>query len=282
MTNEYDQKIMQSVPSRLAHSPRIIVFRSFIESLKDLDSEWNGRPSEKLLFIYLQIAGHAYINSVTDPCGITLYAGHTYLTLQELGEIVGSPRLEICRSALNALAKLGVIKWARISARIDRKRRYDITILDWTSFGSAKSLRHTKPLQSGYLSIPRKIIYVLGHRPGRIATIDRYLALALDCAYLDKYVRTSALAPIFVLPDTTQKCIHTDAVYSDADMAAYFGLGIQQSRNLLDLLIGAGLMRKINVEEYGVYLLSGDIAKCQFGDYPDFTDEAIRELLQGN
>ena len=66
MTNEYDQKIMQSVPFRLAHSPRIIVFRSFIESLKDLDSEWNGRPSEKLLFIYLQIAGHAYINSVTD------------------------------------------------------------------------------------------------------------------------------------------------------------------------------------------------------------------------
>ena len=56
MTNEYDQKIMQSVPFRLAHSPRIIVFRSFIESLKDLDSEWNGRPSEKLYLLIIIIA----------------------------------------------------------------------------------------------------------------------------------------------------------------------------------------------------------------------------------
>ena len=283
MANEYDKKIMRSVPVRLAHNPKIIIFRSFIDSLADLDAKWSGRPSEKLLYIYLQIACRAYINSVTDPCGILLQTGHVYLTFQELTEIVGSSRLEVCRTVLNVLVKQGVIEWTRISARTDRKRRYDVTLLDWSSFGSAKaSIRHTKPLQSGYLSVPRKIINSLGHRSGRIATIDRYLTLALDCAYSDRYVSAAALSPVFVLPDTTKYCVHIDPVYSDIDMASYFNLGVQQSRNLLDTLIDAGLLRKVNVENRGIYLLTGDIAKYQFGDYHNFSDAEIRAVLRGD
>ena len=48
MANEYDKKIMRSVPVRLAHNPKIIIFRSFIDSLADLDAKWQ-------VFAHLQV-----------------------------------------------------------------------------------------------------------------------------------------------------------------------------------------------------------------------------------
>lgn len=285
MQNSYDLSIMDKVSARLAYSDDKIVFRNYIRSLREYDAELKTRPTEKMLYIYLQLLCMARISYLNDRT-FTYLPGHAYVTVDEFKMIIGSSKLEMCKSVLDQLTEMGLITYRRLPVKEDRNKRYDIEFCNWSQYHASQATNeHIGVLQSGYIRVPGRIIKKLTvqryESASRVSIIDRYLDMILHASYNDEYVTGSTIKPIFCMPERTNNCSLEQPVYSDQDMADYWHLNVQQSRNLLDKLINICLVKKTNLGHGGVYTFCESTAVLQFGHTANVTDEELRAAIIG-